>query len=231
MYHLVTWGLVVIGLAVLLPPVVSTEDTLWPTEFGYLRRGGKGALVTALATMRKDRLVAFGRNGVRQTDKTPPAGDDPFRRAVYNALYTPAALHTIATRSAVRKARAELAERLAGYGLIAPRERRWFGRVMLLVAPVVALAGLVTGRAGALAFGFAVLATGAGLWLSRRTIAGHLTVRALRRGHRELLGGLTARGLEGVTASSRGLYRGIDHTVYGIAHVIAHGNDDGRPHG
>ena len=223
MYLLLTWGLIVIGLAVLLPPVVSTGDTLWSTELGYLRRNGKGALVTALATMRKDGLVAFGRNGVRRTDKTPPAGDDPFRRAVYNALYTPAAPSTIATRPAVRKARAELAERLVGYGLIAPSERRWFGRVTLLVAPVVALAGLVTGRAGALAFAIAVLATAGGLWLSRRTIAGHLTVRALRRGHNELLGGFTARGLDSVTASTRGIYSATDYSAYGTDHGTPHG--------
>jgi hypothetical protein len=52
-YLLVTWGLIVVGVVVLLAPLVASQNELWPSEFGYLVRGGKGAVVTALATMRR----------------------------------------------------------------------------------------------------------------------------------------------------------------------------------
>jgi uncharacterized protein (TIGR04222 family) len=212
MYQLLSWILFGIGLAVLLPPAVSSEDALWPTEFGHLRRGGRTALLTALASLRKDRMVAFGRNGVRQTDQAPGSGDDPFRVAVYHALTVARARGRRATRPSVRAARAALAQRLVGYGLIAGRGRRWLGRALILASPVVALAGAVTGHTGWLGFGFAALVGAGGLWFSRRTVAGHLTVRSLRRGHNELMGGLTARDLDAVRPSTRGNYSATDYS-------------------
>jgi hypothetical protein len=56
-----------------------------------------------------------------------PAGGDPFQRAGYDALYSPAGLGELMTGPAVRTARADLPQYLAEPSMAAGPGRRWFG--------------------------------------------------------------------------------------------------------
>jgi uncharacterized protein (TIGR04222 family) len=134
-------------------------DTLWPTELGYLRRGDRGAVFTALASLHRNRLITVGRNGIRQTNRSLPPGGDPLRRAVYDVLHPQPTVRSLAGTPSVRRALDELAERLAERGLIPRRPLKFAVRFGLILFLIATLAGLTTGRLGALSF-VAALARG-----------------------------------------------------------------------
>ncbi|HEU5471121.1 MAG TPA: TIGR04222 domain-containing membrane protein [Actinophytocola sp.] len=180
---LITALLVVAAALLLLPPAAKSVDLL-PTEIGYLNRGGRGAVATALTVLyTADLLEIRYRSTVERSDKPLPSRSElePFVRAVYTDIHVQARPGALPSRPAVRRGLAALAARLADAGLVPGRFRLLAGRTVLAAAVVLAIVRLAA-RSGA---GEALLALIAGavvLWrLSRRTIAGHRLLRRLRR--------------------------------------------------
>lgn len=197
-------GLLFVSVVILfLPVAAAAEVEPTATELGYLRRGTRGAVLTALGGLLTEGVIMVrSRGGVRRTDKPLRRCRDPFQRAVYDALHGPAGARDLATRPAVRRARADLAERLADGGLVPGRLRRTVGVATLIAVPAVAIAGARSALDAAVT-GAALLIT-VSLWLlSRRTIAGHRLLRRMRRQRARQLAGLPPGGASRPYAAAR----------------------------
>lgn len=190
---LLSYGLLFLAALVLYLPVMPTPIELSDTDIGYLRRGTRGAVLTALTALRAHGLIAIRqRGGVRRTSRAMAAGGDGLERAVYGALHSAAGPRSVATKPAVRRALATTAERLAGAGLIPGRFRRSLGRAMLIAVAILGIVSLSAGDAGTpMVVGLCLAMILAGcLWLpSRRTVAGHGVLGMLRREHARLIAG------------------------------------------
>jgi uncharacterized protein (TIGR04222 family) len=184
-----SYGLLFLAALVLYLPITPTPIDLSDTDIGYLRRGTRGAVLTAFTGLRARGLIAVRkRGGVRRTNRVMSTGWDDLERAVYGALHTAAGPRSVASRPAVRRALDATANRLAGAGLIASQFRQLIGRALLIAVPVVAVVGMVQTSAYA---GLAVaILIAIGLWLpARRTVAGHGVLHVLRREHTQLVAG------------------------------------------
>src|SRR6266540_3451251 len=117
---LLSYGLLLLAVLVLYLPIVPTPIELSDTDIGYLRRGGRGAVLTAFTGLRAHGLIAVRkRGGVRRTNRAISTGWDGLERAVYGALHTAAGPRSVAAKPSVRRALAATANRLESAGLIA----------------------------------------------------------------------------------------------------------------
>lgn len=178
------------GLLVGLPFAVRRPYVLPAVGVGFLRRGKRGAFMTALTVLHADGLVGVSRRGLTRSRKPMRSGVDPFAAAVYAAMPAPTGARVLRGRTRVRRGLATLTRELARVGLVPGRTRWWLARGLLVVIAAISCYQLVGAdrswgvRLPYLLVMLAVLAAG---WARRRTIAGYRALRAQRREHADLL--------------------------------------------
>ncbi|MEU0501805.1 TIGR04222 domain-containing membrane protein [Nocardia sp. NPDC005998] len=183
-----------VGVSALLriPLWVRSIPELSASELGYLHRGGRGAVVTAVKSLDMDDVIAMNaRRNFQRTRKTLPSDADELERAVFTDVRGPARLSELPERRYIRRELAATRDRLAQAGLI---PRLWWRRtivVVTLILIVVAVAAywesdaVTWGNLAALVAG--ILAALCLLLFSRRTIAGGRLLRRERRESRRAL--------------------------------------------
>jgi hypothetical protein len=149
------------------------EDPLTAVECAFLRGGIKAAVLVAHAVPAEDGAGA-----------TEGAGaTDAFDLAVADAGDPPTGRWGIARRRGVRRAAADVRERLIAWGLMAPTGHFAIARCVLLAVPVVAALALFDESLGLTTLIGSAVATvlAVTLWFApRRTIAGWRALRAER---------------------------------------------------
>jgi uncharacterized protein (TIGR04222 family) len=143
-------------------------------EAGYLARGRRRALVSALVALRVSGAVVASRKGTIRQKGSPPSWADPLTRAVFRAVSRPGGIRAIKARASVQEALWALRKDLVARRLVPAVWRR--------LLPVVLLAGacgVLFSRQPWVALGAGVLAVAALRW-PRRTWAGRRELRRLR---------------------------------------------------
>ncbi|MEU4094341.1 TIGR04222 domain-containing membrane protein [Streptomyces sp. NPDC026673] len=125
-----------VAAALLRAPRAADDEVTDPYEAAYLRDGRRGAVVVALVALHLRGTVDAGPRGTARI--SGPARDlsQPLQRAVYEALYRPSGVNTVAASRPVRRPLDALRGRLAGAGLIRG-DRRWRAARVLLCAAVL----------------------------------------------------------------------------------------------
>lgn len=203
-------------LLVGLPMTARRRFELPASAMGFLRRGERRALATAVTALYADGLVAASRRGLLQRGTAPMrAGVEPFAAAVYAAMPAPTRFRALPGRPRVRRAVATLVRELSSAGLIPGRMRWLLARIVLLATAVVSgIRALDPGLASQLRARYAVVLVAAVVawWVPRRTVAGYRALHRLRREYAEshdaaigcALAGVVPPGL--VAAFVRGPY-------------------------
>ncbi|MFX0575100.1 TIGR04222 domain-containing membrane protein [Nocardia nepalensis] len=183
-----------VGVSALLriPLWVSSIPELSASELGYLCRGGRGAVVTAVKSLDMDDVITMNaRRNFRRTRKTLPSDADELERAVFTDVRGPARLSELPERRFIRRELAATRDRLAQAGLI---PRLWWRRTIVVVTLILIMVAVAAyWESDAVTWGnLAVLVAGilAALCLllsSRRTIAGGRLLRRERRESRRAL--------------------------------------------
>jgi hypothetical protein len=151
-----------------LPLQRRGEDPLTAVECAFLRGGIRAAVLVAHAVPADDGADAI----------------EAFELAVADAGDPPTGRWGIARRRGVRRAAADVRERLIGWGLMAPTGHFAIARCVLLAVPVVAAVALFDESLGLTTLIGSAVATvlAVTLWFApRRTIAGWRALRAERR--------------------------------------------------
>src|ERR1700742_4707593 len=112
-------------------------DEISPTEAGYLTRGPRRAVVTALVMLHRESAVVSGRPGaVKRGRPRTQRADDPLMRAIYRSLSGPMGVRALRLRPRVDKALVATRRRWVAGDLLLPMWRRLVPPLALLVAVV-----------------------------------------------------------------------------------------------
>jgi uncharacterized protein (TIGR04222 family) len=178
-------------LLVWWPVFARRRRELAAPAMGFLRRGERGALGTAVTALYADGLIVVSRRGLLQRGASPMrAGVEPFAAAVYAAMPAPTRIGALPARSRVRGAVATLVRDLSRAGLVPGRVRWLLARVVLLATAVVSGVRVLDPDLSwelRVPYAVALVLVVAAWWVPRRTVAGYRALRRLRREHADLL--------------------------------------------
>ncbi|WP_431968508.1 TIGR04222 domain-containing membrane protein [Actinacidiphila sp. bgisy160] len=138
-------GLIVTAGALLRAPGTAAGEVTDPYEAAYLRDGRRGAVVVALVALHLRGTVDAGAHRTARISGPLQGLSHPLQLAVYEALYRPTGVNTVAVSRRVRRETDVLRERLTDAGLIRRDRRRRAARVLACAAVLTVAAGLVTG--------------------------------------------------------------------------------------